>query len=115
MNDTGETITLRIHPAIGEIAPEAWEACAGDVNPTVSHVFLNALEESGSCTTRSGWAPQHLSFADPAGRLIGVVPMYLKSHSYGEYVFDWGWADAFERAGGRYYPKLLCAVPFTRA
>ena len=54
MNDTGETITLRIHPALSEIAPEAWEACAGDVNPTVSHVFLNALEESGSCTARSG-------------------------------------------------------------
>src|SRR5436305_2571682 len=113
MNDTGETITLRIHAAISEIAPEAWDACAGDINPTVSHVFLSALEDSGSCTARSGWAPQHLSFADPAGRVIGVVPMYLKSHSYGEYVFDWGWADAFERAGGRYYPKLLCAVPFT--
>src|SRR6476619_4958690 len=113
MNDTGETITLRIHAAISEIAPEAWAACAGDINPTVSHVFLNALEESGSCTARSGWAPQHLSFADPGGRLAGVVPMYLKSHSYGEYVFDWGWADAFERAGRRYYPKLLCAVPFT--
>src|SRR5690242_6923995 len=113
MNDTGETITLRVHPAISEIAPEAWEACAGDVNPTVSHVFLNALEESGSCTARSGWAPQHLSFADPAGRVIGVVPIYLKTHSYGEYIFDYGWADAFERAGGRYYPKLLSAVPFT--
>src|SRR2546421_583474 len=112
-NSTAETITLRIHAAISEIAPEAWDACAGDINPTVSHVFLSALEESGSCTARSGWAPQHLSFADPAGRVIGVVPMYLKSHSYGEYVFDWGWADAFERAGGRYYPKLLCAVPFT--
>ena len=113
MNDTGETITLRVHGAIKEIAPEAWDACAGDVNPTVSHVFLNAMEESGSASARAGWAPQHLSFSDPAGRIIGAVPMYLKSHSYGEYVFDWGWADAFERAGGRYYPKLLCAVPFT--
>src|SRR5436190_4468104 len=114
-NSTTETITLRIHAAISEIAPEAWDACAGDINPTVSHVFLSALEESGSCTARSGWAPQHLSFADPAGRVIGVVPMYLKSHSYGEYVFDWGWADAFERAGGRYYPKLQVSVPFTPA
>jgi predicted N-acyltransferase len=113
MNDTGETITLRVHAAIKEIAPEAWDACAGDINPTVSHVFLNALEESGSAGARSGWAPQHLSFADPAGRVVGAVPMYLKSHSYGEYVFDWGWADAFERSGGRYYPKLLSAVPFT--
>jgi predicted N-acyltransferase len=113
MNDTGETITLRVHGAIAEIAPEAWDACAGDINPTVSHVFLNALEESGSASARSGWAPQHLSFSDPAGRIIGAVPMYLKSHSYGEYVFDWGWADAYERSGGRYYPKLLSAVPFT--
>src|SRR6476660_7930588 len=71
MNDTGETITLRVHGAIAEIAPEAWDACAGDINPTVSHVFLNALEESGSASARSGWAPQHLSFADPGGRVIG--------------------------------------------
>jgi predicted N-acyltransferase len=113
MNDTGETITLRVHGAIAEIAPEAWDACAGAINPTVSHVFLNALEESGSASARSGWAPQHLSFSDPAGRVVGAVPMYLKSHSYGEYVFDWGWADAYERSGGRYYPKLLSAVPFT--
>ncbi len=113
MNDGGETITLRIHHAIGEIAPAAWDACAGDINPTVSHVFLNALEESGSATARTGWAPQHLSFADRGGRLVGAVPLYLKSHSYGEYVFDWGWADAYERSGSRYYPKLLCAVPFT--
>ncbi|MBV9825099.1 MAG: N-acetyltransferase [Alphaproteobacteria bacterium] len=114
MNDGGgETVTLRLHGAINEIAPEAWDACAGDINPTVSHVFLNLLEESGSATARAGWAPQHLTFADSSGRIIGVAPMYLKSHSYGEYVFDWGWADAYERSGGRYYPKLLCAVPFT--
>src|SRR5687768_3032927 len=109
----GTTITLRIHHAISEIAPAAWDACAGDVNPTVGHVFLKALEESGSANARSGWAPQHLTFEDSGGRLVGGVPMYLKSHSYGEYVFDWGWADAYERTGNRYYPKLLCAVPFT--
>ncbi len=113
MNDAGESITLRVHGAISEILAEAWDACAGGINPTVSHVFLNALEESGSAGTRAGWAPQHLSFSDRGGRLLGAVPLYLKSHSYGEYVFDWGWADAYERAGGRYYPKLLCAVPFT--
>jgi uncharacterized protein len=113
MNDAGESITLRVHGAISEISAEAWDACAGDINPTVSHVFLNALEESGSAGTRAGWGPQHLSFSDRGGRLLGAVPLYLKSHSYGEYVFDWGWADAYERAGGRYYPKLLCAVPFT--
>ena len=113
MNDGGETITLSVHNAISEIAPKAWDACAGDINPTVSHVFLNALEESGSTNARTGWAPQHLTFAGKGGRLVGAVPLYLKSHSYGEYVFDWGWADAYERSGGRYYPKLLCAVPFT--
>jgi uncharacterized protein len=114
MNDGGDaTITLSVHGAIGEIAADAWDACAGDVNPTVSHVFLKALEDSGSASARAGWAPQHLAFADRGGRLLGAVPMYLKSHSYGEYVFDWGWADAYERSGGRYYPKLLCAVPFT--
>ncbi len=113
MNEGGEPITLRIHGAISEIAADSWNGCAGDGNPTVSHVFLNALEESGSANARSGWAPQHLAFTDPAGRLVGAVPMYLKSHSYGEYVFDWGWADAYERSGGHYYPKLLCAVPFT--
>ena len=93
----GDTITLRVHNAIGEVAAEAWDACAGDINPTVSHVFLNVLEESGSATARAGWAPQHLSFTDGSGRLVGAVPMYAKSHSYGEYVFDWGWADAYER------------------
>jgi uncharacterized protein len=112
-SDGGGSITLRIHGAIREIAAEAWDACAGIINPTVSHVFLNALEESGSAAPRAGWAPQHLAFCDRGGRLLGAVPMYLKSHSYGEYVFDWGWADAYERSGGDYYPKLLCAVPFT--
>jgi uncharacterized protein len=113
MNDAGEPVIFRVHGAIKEIPAEAWDGCAGDVNPTVSHAFLDVLEESGSANARAGWAPQHLALADASGRLIGAVPMYLKSHSYGEYVFDWGWADAFERAGGRYYPKLLCAVPFT--
>src|SRR4051794_6594710 len=113
MNDAGEPVTFRVHGAIKEIPAEAWDRCAGDVNPTVSHAFLDVLEESGSATARAGWAPQHIALADPSGRLIGAVPMYLKSHSYGEYVFDWGWGDAYERAGGRYYPKVLAAVPFT--
>jgi hypothetical protein len=113
MNDTGEAVTVRIHAAIAEIPAEEWDACAGEINPTVSHTFLQAMEESGSVGSRTGWAPQHISIAAPDGRVAGVVPIYLKSHSYGEYVFDWGWADAYERAGGRYYPKLLAAVPFT--
>ncbi len=113
MNDTDGAITVRVHSAIAEIPQAAWDACAGDVNPSVSYAFLNALEESGSTTARTGWTPQHLSIADRDGTIAGVVPLYAKTHSYGEYVFDYGWADAYERAGGRYYPKLLSAVPFT--
>ena len=82
-------------------------------NPSVSHAFLKALEESGSTTARTGWTPQHLSLADAGGAVVGAVPLYSKTHSYGEYIFDYGWADAYERAGGRYYPKLLSAAPFT--
>ena len=112
MNDTGDAVTLTVHPSIAEIPAAEWDACAGDVNPTLSYTFLQAMEESGSASARSGWAPQHLSLSDK-GRVVGIVPLYLKSHSYGEYVFDYGWADAYERAGGRYYPKALGAVPFT--
>jgi len=113
VNEGAEPISVTVHGAIRELPAAEWDCCAGDVNPTVSHAFLDILEQSGSATARAGWAPQHLALVAPGGRLVGVVPMYLKSHSYGEYVFDWGWADAYERAGGRYYPKLLCAVPFT--
>lgn len=113
MNDDGGSITVEVHGGIGDIPAAEWDACAGDLNPTVSHTFLHVLEESGSATARTGWAPQHLTLRSRDGRLVGAVPMYAKSHSYGEYIFDYGWADAYERAGGRYYPKLLCGVPFT--
>jgi predicted N-acyltransferase len=113
MANASDTVTLSVHKAIDEIPAAEWDACAGTVNPTLSYTFLQAMEESGSAGGRSGWAPQHLSLADDKGRIIGIVPLYLKSHSYGEYVFDYGWADAYERAGGRYYPKALAAVPFT--
>jgi uncharacterized protein len=113
MNDTESAIAVRVHAAISEIPAAAWDACAGDRNPTVGHAFLSACEDSGSATARSGWSPQHLSLADERGVPVGVVPLYAKSHSYGEYIFDHSWADAYHRAGGRYYPKLLCAVPFT--
>ncbi len=113
MNDAGSPITVHVHAAIAEIAAAAWDACAGDINPSVSYAFLSALEDSGSTTARTGWTPQHLSLADRKGTILGVVPLYAKTHSYGEYVFDHGWADAYERAGGRYYPKLISAVPFT--
>jgi predicted N-acyltransferase len=113
MNDAGGAISVKVHAAIADIPAAAWDACAGDGNPSVCHAFLNALEESGSTTSRTGWMPQHLSIAAPDGVIAGVVPLYAKTHSYGEYIFDYGWADAYERAGGRYYPKLLSAAPFT--
>ena len=105
--------TFRIVEGIGEVAPAAWDTCAGDADPFVSHAFLHALEASGSATAETGWAPRHLLAEDAEGGLLACAPLYLKSHSYGEYVFDWGWAEAWERAGRRYYPKLQCAVPFT--
>ncbi|RVT92566.1 GNAT family N-acetyltransferase [Sphingomonas crocodyli] len=90
-----------------------WDACAGVDNPFVSHAFLSALEESGSAVARTGWQPIPIVVDDADGRPAAILPAYAKSHSQGEYVFDHGWADAWERAGGRYYPKLQIAVPFS--
>ncbi|HTO56858.1 MAG TPA: GNAT family N-acetyltransferase [Pseudomonadales bacterium] len=111
--------TARIVHSIAEVPAEAWNACAnpgGAIpdNPFLDHAFLHALEASGSATARTGWQPFHVVLED-AGRIAGVVPMYLKNHSRGEYVFDSAWADAWHRAGGKYYPKLQISVPFTPA
>ena len=113
MADGGDSFTVRVVSELKEMSATAWDACAGSDNPFLSHAFLEALEASGSATGETGWLPQHLALESADGRLLGAVPLYLKSHSYGEYIFDWGWASAYERAGGRYYPKLQCAVPFT--
>lgn len=95
----------------------AWDACANPdasrYNPFLSYDFLKALEESGCATAETGWLPQHLVAEDRSGRVVGAMPLYLKYHSQGEYVFDHGWANAFEQAGGDYYPKLQSSVPFT--
>ena len=136
-------ITLEAVSSVAQIAAEEWNACANPAsapdslarldtlasaspasgsgiclnppyNPFVSHAFLSSLEASGSACARTGWGPRHL-LARVEGEVAGIVPCYLKSHSQGEYVFDRGWADAYERAGGRYYPKLQCSVPFTPA
>jgi predicted N-acyltransferase len=136
-------ITLEAVSSISQIAARDWDACANPVsdpdsldgldtlalsdpasnacpglrhryNPFVSHAFLSALEASNSACARTGWGPRHL-LARLDGKVAGIVPCYLKSHSQGEYVFDRGWADAYERAGGRYYPKLQASVPFTPA
>jgi predicted N-acyltransferase len=113
MPDGGPELSLTLHRAIAEIPAADWDACAGGGNPFVSHAFLHALEESGSTGGRSGWLPQHAALRDAGGALLACAPMYAKAHSQGEYVFDHGWADAFERAGGRYYPKLQVAAPFS--
>jgi predicted N-acyltransferase len=97
---------------IAEVPAYKWDDLAGNDNPFVSHALLCALETSGSATSRTGWLPQHLLLEND-GKLIGAVPLYLKGHSQGEYVFDHGWAHAYERAGGDYYPKLQASVPFS--
>jgi predicted N-acyltransferase len=108
---------VRVHRRVAEIGREAWDACAGNpahaANPFVAYDFLDILEESGCAVERQGWGPHHLSVQDGNGDVGAVMPLYAKSHSQGEYIFDHAWADAYERAGGRYYPKLVCASPFS--
>jgi predicted N-acyltransferase len=108
----GAALEAKLVQGIDQIPAATWDACVGPEQPFLSHAFLSALEDSRSACQETGWMPLHL-VVERQGELLGCAPMYLKSHSYGEYVFDWGWADAYERAGGRYYPKLQVAVPFT--
>lgn len=135
MSDT-PTFRVRVEPSITSIDAAVWDSCANGFaegaesisevleskseaafadpdNPFIKHDFLASLEGSGSVAAETGWAPQHLVVEDDEGAIYGVAPCYLKGHSQGEYVFDHGWADAYENAGGRYYPKLQVAVPFT--
>jgi uncharacterized protein len=117
---SGTDITIRAHGHLGDIAPADWDACAcpeaakggAPADPFTTHRFLKALEDSGSVGPGTGWQAQHLT-AEAGGQIIACAPLYAKSHSQGEYVFDHGWAEAYSRAGGRYYPKLQMAVPFT--
>lgn len=109
---SADPITIRTAPGVGHFAAGQWDALAGD-NPFTSHAFLTALEASGSVGAGSGWDPLPIVAQAEDGTLLGALPAYLKRHSQGEYVFDQHWADAYERAGGRYYPKLQIAAPFT--
>ena len=113
MADNFDHFTIHVIDDIQRVPGASWDACAGTDHPFTCHAFLRALERSGSAVGARGWLPQHLLLYDGGAAPIAVAPLYLKSHSFGEYVFDWGWADAYERAGGRYYPKLQCSVPFT--
>jgi uncharacterized protein len=119
---TGSLIEITAHPGIADVSPDDWDACACPEvadggrphDPFTTHRFLKALEDSGSVGAGTGWQPRHLS-ARKEGQVIAVAPLYAKGHSQGEYIFDHNWGHAYERAGGRYYPKLQLAVPFTPA
>jgi predicted N-acyltransferase len=105
-------LTLQTHAAIADIAAADWDALVADDNPFTRHAFLAGLEQTGCIREAFGWRAQHLTLHD-GGVLVGAMPLYVKAKSHGEYVFDWAWADAWERAGGDYYPKFLCAVPYS--
>ena len=106
-------LTARIHGGVAGIDAAAWDQVAGEDNPFVGHAFLSAMEDSGSVAPGTGWQAAPITIADDGGTIHAALPAYLKSHSRGEYVFDQGWADAWERAGGRYYPKIQLAAPFS--
>jgi len=103
---------VRFHPRLDEIAADAWNALLPDDNPFVDHAFLAGLEQHGCVAPAQGWQPYHLGIYD-GDRLIAAAPLYLKGNSHGEFVFDWSWASAYARNGLPYYPKLLCAVPYS--
>ncbi|MBV8800435.1 MAG: N-acetyltransferase [Alphaproteobacteria bacterium] len=114
---TKSDLVVKLASSAASVGKAAWNACAksegvSDPHPFTRYEFFEALEQSGSATSRTGWRPCHLTI-ERDGAIQGLLPLYLKSHSQGEYVFDWAWADAFERAGGEYYPKLQASVPFT--
>jgi predicted N-acyltransferase len=119
--DGSDGVSITIAERLGGIDRAAWNKVAnlangpGAFDPFTSWEFLESLEASGCATARTGWDPHHVLAKNAAGEIVGALPLYLKTHSYGEYVFDRGWADAFHRAGGRYYPKLQSAAPFTPA
>jgi uncharacterized protein len=104
-------VTIDVVTSLAHLRAADWNALAG-TDPFLRHEFLNALHETGCAAPRSGWAPHYLLVKE-RGALVGAMPLYVKGHSYGEYVFDWSWADAYQRHGLEYYPKLLCAIPFT--
>ncbi|KAI9178241.1 hypothetical protein LWI28_024258 [Acer negundo] len=116
---TAKKIYLSVVSSILEVSSDDWDACAIDAtghekfNPFLTHGFLSSLEESGSAVKETGWAPSHIIAKDECENILGVVPLYLKSHSYGEFVFDHAWADAYYSYGSRYYPKFQCCIPFT--
>jgi len=110
---SGEPVVARLGRGLSSFQAADWDACAGPDDPFLSHAFLSALEDSQSAVAGTGWRPLPIAIDGTDGRPAAIMPAWLKSHSLGEYVFDHGWADAWHRAGGAYYPKLQIAVPFT--
>jgi len=104
-------IEIEVVAGVSQVEPQEWDALAG-ASPLLSHAFLSTLEDAGCVGAGTGWQPYSILVRN-TGKLVGAMPLYLKSHSYGEYVFDWAWANVYERSGVAYYPKLLCAIPFT--
>ncbi|HCP01088.1 MAG: GNAT family N-acetyltransferase [Alphaproteobacteria bacterium] len=113
MDDDETAFSARVVENIATIPPDTWARLAGDSNPFVSYPFLLALEETSCASNEAGWLARHLVVEESSGDIIAAAPAYLKSHSQGEYVFDHAWASAWERAGGRYYPKMQVAAPFS--
>jgi predicted N-acyltransferase len=113
MADRESQVIARIAPGVSSLDAAQWDALAGGGDPFLAHAFLSALEDSGSVGEGTGWTPSPVIVEGEGDAIVAAAAAYLKTHSQGEYVFDHGWADAFERAGGRYYPKLQVAVPFT--
>lgn len=113
MTSSSDTLRFRFVATLADVNAAAWNALAGDSYPFLRHEYLLALELTGCTTAKTGWQPQHLLMEDANNTLVGMLPLYAKSHSMGEYVFDWAWADAYQRHGLDYYPKLISAVPFT--
>ncbi len=115
--DGSDALNIHVIGGLNEIARAAWDGLANpagvEFDPFLCWDFLEALEQTGCASAEAGWQPAHLIARDHCGAALGAMPLYVKDHSYGEYVFDHAWADALMRAGGRYYPKLHCAVPFT--
>src|SRR5690348_15394173 len=111
MADSESEVLAKLAPGVGSVDASNWDALAGG-DPFLSHAFLSSLEDSASVGLSKGWSPAPV-LVEEEGRLVAAAPAYLKGHSQGEYVFDHGWAEAWEQAGGKYYPKLQVAVPFT--
>ena len=107
-----KTLEIRIEQGLDQISPEQWDSLGIDSNPFLSHAFLHGLEQHGCVGEEFGWYPRHITLWEQ-DKLVAACPVYIKTNSYGEFVFDWSWASAYERSGGRYYPKLVCGIPYT--